>query len=292
MAIRWDVLEPLVTIPYLPTLGPVHPDAVSLGLFTDVMAIAGSGEFLPHDKDRRWGGRKDEHVLASTTTQEPGLVLLPSLSIRRRRVQVTVYSRGPGTALNRAVELGGWLAGQRDAAAGRLVWFLPPGSDPDPAAACTRVQMRTFNPDDGISGTAADIVPLDEVSTPVRATFSLFAARMAGEGFAFLHARIAEQSTGPMLTCQRDQKIVGAIGPMEIMPDNLGAGRLLPQSFGVLPEYRGIGLGRALWQAAMRWGQQHHAAYQVLQTQTGGASDCLCRSEGLTDLGLVCRRAF
>jgi GNAT superfamily N-acetyltransferase len=82
--------------------------------------------------------------------------------------------------------------------------------------------------------------------------------------------------------------IAGAIGPMEIMPDSLGAARLLPQYFGVLPRYRGLGLGRSLWRAAMRWGQQHHAAYQLLQTETGGASDRLCQSEGLTDLGLVC----
>lgn len=37
----------------------------------------------------------------------------------------------------------------------------------------------------------------------------------------------------------------------------------------------------------MTWGQQHQAAYQLLQTATDGASDRLCRSEGLTDLGLV-----
>jgi hypothetical protein len=38
----------------------------------------------------------------------------------------------------------------------------------------------------------------------------------------------------------------------------------------------------------MHWGQRHRAAYQVLQTQVGGASDHLCQPEGLTDLGLVC----
>jgi hypothetical protein len=38
----------------------------------------------------------------------------------------------------------------------------------------------------------------------------------------------------------------------------------------------------------MHWGQQHQAAYQLLQTEAGGASDRLCRSEGLTDLGLAC----
>ena len=91
-----------------------------------------------------------------------------------------------------------------------------------------------------------------------------------------------------MLACQRDGLLAGAIGPMEIMPDSRGAARLLPQYLGVLPEYRRLGLGRSLWRAAMHWGQQHHAAYQLLRTQVGGASDRLCLSERLTDLGLIC----
>jgi GNAT superfamily N-acetyltransferase len=133
------------------------------------------------------------------------------------------------------------------------------------------------------------IVPLEEVTGPARATFSVFAQKLAAEGFAFLDARLREHGgTGPVLTAQRDGRIAGAIGPMEIMPDSRGAARLLPQYFGVLPAYRGHGLGRSLWRAAMRWGHQHQAAYQLLQTETGGASDRLCRSEGLTDLGLVC----
>ena len=117
----------------------------------------------------------------------------------------------------------------------------------------------------------------------------MFAEKLAAEGFAFLDSRIREHGdTGPVLTCEQDGKIAGAIGPMEIMPDSREAARLLPQYFGVLPEYRGLGLGRSLWRAAMHWGQQHRAAYQLLQTEVGGASDSLCRSEGLTDLGMVC----
>jgi GNAT superfamily N-acetyltransferase len=75
---------------------------------------------------------------------------------------------------------------------------------------------------------------------------------------------------------------------METMPDNSGITRLLPQYFGVLPEYRGLGFGRSLWRAAMHWGQQHQAAYQIPRTEVGGASDRLCQSEELTDLARVC----
>jgi GNAT superfamily N-acetyltransferase len=294
MGIRWDYLQPVMTAPYVPTLGPAHPAAVTPGLFAEVIEIAETRRFLPHDKDRRWADRKDEQILPEAITQEPGLVMIPTLSTRRDYcVKVHIYSQDPLGTLRRAAELGRRLRDEHDAGKGRLIWFLPPGSDPDPVAACTRIQMRTFGPGHHAPASAAGPLPLAEVTGPVRVTFSVLAEKLAAEGFAFLDARIREQDgIGPVLTCQRDQKIVGAIGPMEIMPDNRGTARLLPQYFGVLPEYRGLGLGRSLWRAAMHWGQQHQAGYQILQTEVGGASDRLCRSEGLTDLGLVCTSTF
>ena len=291
MGVSWDWLQPLITAPYVPALGPVHPQAVASGLFSDVIEIAGTCRFLPHDKDRRWADRKDEQVLPEAIIQEPGLVVIPTLRTGRVScIRVYIYSRQPQSALNQAAALGGRLCEQHDAAKGRLTWFLPPGSDPDPVAACTRTQMCTFSPTqpNARSEAPAGVVPLDEVPEAVRRRFSAFAEKLAAEGFAFLDARIRDGGTGPVLTVQRDSAIVGAIGPVEIMPDSRGAAQLLPQYFGVLPEYRGLSLGRSLWRAAMHWGQQHHAAYQLLQTQVGGASDRLCQSEGLTDLGLVC----
>ncbi len=88
--------------PYVPTLGPVHPQALTPGLFTDVAEIAGTGRFLPHDKDHRWADRKDERVLAGAITQEPGLVLVPTLNTRTHSVKIHVYSQCPCGALSRA----------------------------------------------------------------------------------------------------------------------------------------------------------------------------------------------
>jgi GNAT superfamily N-acetyltransferase len=289
MAIRWDWLIPAMTAPYVPTLGPVHPRAVTPGLFSDIITIAGTGRFLPHDKDQRWADSKDEHVLTWAITQQPGLVMIPTLSTRCSTVKVVIYTQDPHSAVDRAAGLGRRLREDSSAAKTRLFWFLPPGSDPGPqAASCTRIQMRTFTPAQPAPAPVPGVVPLDEVTGDARATFTEFAEKLSAEGFAFLHTRIRERGTGPVLTCQRDGKIAAAIGPMEIMPDPRGCAYLLPQYFGVLPEHRGLGLGRSLWRAAMHWGHQHQAAYQLLQTELGGASDHLCRSEGLTDLGLVC----
>jgi GNAT superfamily N-acetyltransferase len=291
MGISWDMLQPLMTVPYVPTLGPAHPQAVTPGLFNDVVEIAGTGGFLPHDKDRRWADRKEEQVLPDAIIQELGLAMIPTLRTGRAScIRVCIYSCQPQSVLNRAAELGRRLSEQHDAANGRLTWFLPPGSNPDPVAACTRIQMQNFSPaqTDIRPEAPIGVVPLDLVPGAVRRTFSAFAEKLAADGFAFLDARIRDGRIGPVLTVQRDGMVVGAIGPMEIMPDSRGTARLLPQYFGVLPGYRGRGIGRLLWRAAMRWGQRHQAAYQLLQTQVGGASDRLCQSEGLNDLGLVC----
>jgi hypothetical protein len=233
MGIRWDWLQPLIIAPYVPTLGPAHPEVVTPGLFADVIETARTGRFLPHDKDRRWADRKNEQVLTGAITQEPGLVLIPTLSTRRQCVKVHVYSQQPLGVLSRAEDLGRRLCDEHSAEKGRLFWFLPPGSDPDPVAACTRIQMRTFDPGHDAPAPESGIVPLGEVTGPVRATFSVFSQKLAAEGFAFLDSRIREHGgVGPVLTCQRDGKVAGAIGPMEIMPDSRGTARLLPQYFG------------------------------------------------------------
>jgi hypothetical protein len=63
MRLLWDWLHPVIQVPYVPTIGPVHPDALTPGLFDDVLRVAGSGMFLPYDKDQRWTTTKDETVL-------------------------------------------------------------------------------------------------------------------------------------------------------------------------------------------------------------------------------------
>ncbi|MEU5384182.1 GNAT family N-acetyltransferase [Kitasatospora cineracea] len=287
MRLTWDWMSPVVTVPFVPTLGPVHPDALTPALFADVIDVAGTGRFLAHDKDRRWSDTKDEQVLPLDIVHRLGLTLIPTLSARGTgTLKVHLYG-DPGDGHQEAAELAAKLASNHGTAKARVLSFQAPGkAGRTTSGACTRVQLREFSADRPTVQPDA-VRPLEAHPEAVRATFADFANKLAGDGFAFLHSRMMAGGVGPVLVTITDGLVVGAIGPMETMPDPAGRTRLLPQYFGVLPDHRGHGHGRSLWRAAMHWGHTNGADYQLLQTELGGASDTLCRSEGLSDLGII-----
>ncbi|MFF2996526.1 GNAT family N-acetyltransferase [Streptomyces sp. NPDC057950] len=271
-------------VPYVPTLGPIHPGSPLPDVFAAVVEAAGTDRFLPHDKDRRWSDRKAEQVLVDAIEHDRRRTLVPTLVDRgTRTVRVHAYRSSP-ESLATASGLARQLAHAHGAVRARVVSFLAPGQPDELARGGIRVQLRDFTAGPG-PAPGLPVHECDQLSAG--AGFGEFAGAMAADGFAFLHERMRAGETGPVLTVVHEGRVVGAIGPMDTMPDATGVVRLLPQYFGVLPQYRGRGYGRALWRAAMWWGHEHGAAYQILQTQVGGASDRLCAAEGLASLGVV-----
>lgn len=269
-------------VPYVPTLGPMHPAAITPDLWRQVVEVAGTGRFLPHDKDARWGGTKAEHVLVGHVRAGEGQAAVPTLLQRGNQRTVRVHLYGD-IDLGQEAEHTAKLAADLGADRAHLVRLTPDSQ----ASRCCRIQLRTFTPCAEVPE-AEGTTELDHLPEPVRVTWPSFAEELTGEGFAFLAAQ--EQAgtlDGPVLTVTEAGRVVGAIGPMATRPDPSGRVRLLPQYFGVLPSHRGRGHGRTLWRAAMAWGHDSGADYQVLQTELDGASDRLCRREGLATLGFV-----
>ncbi|WP_266708570.1 hypothetical protein [Streptomyces sp. NBC_01571] len=91
-------------------------------------------------------------------------------------------------------------------------------------------------------------LPPDELSAAAssRARAIQEFAAMVAERFAFLRAQMQSGKTGPLLTVLHEGRLAGAAGPMETMPDATGIVCLLPQYFGVLPQYRGGGNRRSV----------------------------------------------
>jgi GNAT superfamily N-acetyltransferase len=288
VGLRWDWLGPSVTVPFVPTIGPVHPNAVGPGLFSDVISVAGTDMFLAYDKDRRWLDVKTEGVLVDGIVHDRHETWFPVPSRRSvRSVTVYVYGGFPDDQ-HTAWQLASKLGSAHGAATASVVWFVGINGSPPPSAQITSVQLQEFLSERKAS-VPETVLRLDECAGAIEATFVSFVHALAEESFAFLHSRMARGAVGPVLVAVEEGRIVGAIGPMEIMRDSTGSARLLPQYFGVLPGRRGRGHGRALWRAAMQWGERNGAAYQVIQTEVGGASEHICRTEGLRSLGLISR---
>ncbi|MEU6590568.1 GNAT family N-acetyltransferase [Streptomyces sp. NPDC046881] len=289
MRFSWDLIAPVMPVPYVPTLGPVRQDDPLPDLFEAVVETAGTDRFLPYDKDQRWFERKTEHVMADAIEHDRHLTLIPTLAERAGGVvKVHVYGSAPDS-LSAGSDLARKLAAVHGARQARVVWFLGPDQPEAYARGVgTRVQLKEFTGGPG-EAPGVQVVEYDQLDEPER--FGVFADLMAADGFAFLHEQMVDRAVGPVLCVLDEGAVAGAIGPMETMTDAVGRERLLPQYFGVLPQYRGVGYGRALWRAAMRWGQEHGADYQLLQTEVGGASDRLCTAEGLTSLGFVNQKA-
>ncbi|MGH3876675.1 MAG: hypothetical protein ACRDSK_06510 [Actinophytocola sp.] len=292
MRLRADWLSRVLNVPYVPILGPTHPDQFTAEMFTDVFAdilhASRTGSALPFDKDHRWSPRKTDTVLVDEIVHRPDHTIIPTLTQRRGgTVKTFYYGREPNRETLRSATRD-WCT-RYSAAHGRVIWFTPDDTTPEtPAGDPTRILLKEFNNEPEPPPDGPVVRKLDDCTTSVAATFETFAHAMADHGFRFLlRRRSTDQSDGPVLVSQDNNAIVGAIGPLTIMPDRAGGRMLLPQYFGVLSEQRGAGHGRALWRAAQRWGARHNADYQLLQAQAGGASERLFLAEGLRSLGMI-----
>lgn len=283
MRFRGEWLNNVVRVPYVPTLGAVHPAAIGTDLFGDILSVAGTGRFLPYDKDARWLPAKDEQVITAEIIHRPDLTVIPALSTRGKST-LRIYHYGlvpPG--IEQAADWAAKWCATYGAGAARVIW-----TQNHPDGARTRVMLKTYGSRDR-KPRDPRVTTLDACDVP--GTFPAFAAGLASEGFAFLHERIqAGTVTGPILVSVDERRIVGAVGPLSVMADAGGRKAVPSQYFAVHPGYRRRGHGRALWQGAMAWGVANNAACKVLQARVGAPAERFYICEGLATLGYVCTR--
>lgn len=268
--------------PYVPTLGPVLPEAVGVGLFAAVLGVARTGRFLPFDKDRRWMTTKDERVLVGDVVHTAAETIVPVLSVRGGGLVKVYYYGAAGPDLSVLARLGERLAKSHGAGGGnRVIWF----SD-RPEGARGRVMVKRFS--------SGDKQPVRNVQAltgcPAADTFGAFADEIGPEGFPFLYQRMKDgRQDGPTLVTVADDRIVGAVGPLSTVVGPGGRVIQQPAYFAVHPGYRGRGYGRDLWRASMAWGRARGAEAKVLQASCGSAAEALYLSEGLETHGYVCQ---
>ncbi|MGW1616385.1 GNAT family N-acetyltransferase [Streptomyces sp. NPDC002285] len=213
MRFSWDLIQPVMPVPYVPTLGPVRQDDPVHELFEAVVETAATDRFLPYDKDQRWFETKTERVMADAIEHDRHLTLIPTLADRAGGVvKVHVYGSAPDS-LSVGADLARKLAATHAARQARIVWFLGPDQPEEYAHGVgTRVQLKDFTHG---PGQAPDAQVLECKELPELDRFEIFAKLMAEDGFAFLYGQMQAGTVGPVLIVLDEGTVVGAIGPME-----------------------------------------------------------------------------
>ncbi len=281
MKLDSDLFLEHMTVPFVPTLGAMHPCALSASVM-GVLNFAHDGSFLPYDKEKRWGGVKRERLLKEHIFQDKSCTIIPTLNDSSL---IRLYCYGAEDALGEQQDS---LRKLYPDAKFQAVRF---GANED-----FKSDSIVFLADNGLHVPAAKMnaVPFKSLSLPAAETIGLLAKNDAdNSGFQFLQDRLAQgHDDGEIFVTVENDAVSGAVGPLQTMTDAAGQLTRYPVYFGVLKNARDKGLGTALWSAAINWAEKEGVQYIILQARTGSPAEHFYRRMGLKALGGVARASL
>ena len=274
------LLRSLITVPYLPLLGPVNPECLDDDLVADVFRSGATDGLLPFDKDRRWYMNKPAMILFDTIVRTPSSMIIPVVTRSKQRVRLLCYGAVDPDALTACVITINQLLPHYQISVVKFGATAPVGD------AATIIFLKRFTP--------GDLGPADlgveRIAVAEAGDLAGLAADSENGGFGFLAREYCARKLGPTFVVREGGAVVAAVGPIDIMRDSAGRRFCLPPYVGVARKFRGRGLGTLVWAAAMARAAQSGATYLLLQAEAGQASASFYERQGLEKLGVVITR--
>lgn len=130
---------------------------------------------------------------------------------------------------------------------------------------------------------SGDIKFFETLSGKIKKTFSKLGQVDDTAGFVFLWNEYLkkEKKIRPIICALKDNRIVGAIGPLTICIDYFGNKFLQPPFFGVLKAYKRSGFGKKLWLSASDYAAQNGAKYTLVQNTPNSPAGKFYENQGL-----------
>ena len=105
---------------------------------------------------------------------------------------------------------------------------------------------------------------------------------MKNFGFLWENFIAKNKNLNPIICAVLKNKIVGAIGPLDLSEDVWSTPFLFPPHFGVAEKMRKTGLGEKLWKAAMSFAYQKGAQYTLVQNTPSSPAARFYEKQGLS----------
>lgn len=265
----YNLIARRITFPYLPLLGPIHPQEISQQLICNIFNSSETDTVLPHDKQIRWGRRPNERIVSHNIVDKSVTIQTESNS------KNFLYIYGP-------------YSGSMESSISTIITFSKKARTLQLLERCSVIYIDTYN-EDIIN--ASPYIYAYQLNSDEQNEIANLGDKDSMSGFRYLldNGRL-QDTNSPTIVIKQDGIISGAIGPHTILNDSLGVKRLLPCYFGVSQTARRQGIGKRLWNQSRYWASSHGAEYALLQADYDSPAAYFYEAVGLKKIGYVYRR--
>jgi len=283
---KWeDYLDGKVA--YLPVVGPVYSSNKAFKkALLDLFDFSKFKKMVPYDKDRRWTVRKREWIIISEIVINDNL-FVPVISFKKHgnSLKIFYYSQKKFNShtFKKIKKFYKKIITKYHIKRLSIYCFKKPLIKKDLIKQVIFLKLITKK--DDLNRTSKEVYNFYKLPLKTRKTFINFKKDNSLEGFDFLYKKIINKNlSAPTICITQDNKIIGAIGPLDIKKDAYGRKWLLPPYFGVTKEKRGLGYGQKLWTKAMFFAYNKGARYTLVQNKTNSKAMFFYKKMGL-DIG-------
>lgn len=275
---------------YLPVLGPVYiSKKPTKTLLSDLLSNSMTDEFLMYDKNKRWFNKKMDKILISDILCRNTDIFIPLVDKLRNVLKIFYYSNKTANQTNiddaktifTKIMIRNELKG--------LFFYCFNEPDAKNKFICNNIYLKKINANDNLIAIPKNIYYYDQLSPEIQSTLGELGKEKDLINFSFLMKNIINDNINPdSIVCAVDNnKIIGAIGPLNIEKDAFGTCQLFPPNFGITKKMRRLGTGEALWKSAMSYAFKKGVEYSLVQNASGSSASRFYKKQGLINSGNI-----
>ena len=275
---------------YLPGLGPSYFADKSVDkVLYDILNNAASEDFLVYDKNKRWYDSKQEKIIVSEITYGDDWLCVPTFNSIGSQLKIYYFSNKALdiAMLSKIADSYEKYRQKKRASRCSVLSFIQPSVKAE--SRHYNIYLKIINEKDQLSAEPNEIFYYNELDEKTKATFALLGKESDMDGFSFLNEQLAQNGClqSSIVCLVRDNVIIGAIGPLDVLNDGFDTPWLLPPYFGVKAKFRGKDCGERLWDETMNYAFVQGAKYTLVQNSPDSLAAQFYENQGLEKAGEV-----
>lgn len=275
---------------YIPILGPVHYSNSLIKKFLfDVLRNSRTNRFLSYDGNKRWFPKKTEKIILSAIMANNQEIYIPVKDSFRNVLKIFYYSNNfvNDIVIKKAQKIYKAIKIAQKFDNSYLYCFKKPTVKIK--FACHNIYLKNIISNDNLIKLSKGINYYNELPKKIQLTFRHIGNEPDLQGFDFLWKEfiVKNKKLNSIICATSKERIVGAIGPLDVIPDTWGVPFLLPPYFGVVKTSRRMGVGKKLWKAAMSFAYKEGAKYTLVQSISNSAAVRFYKKQRLSNMGKI-----